>query len=476
VRTEHALRRWARDARLDWVTGGLVVTFVVLRLVATIGRAIAVFNDTESYFDFRLWGSVRFPVVTAFYALVGDHRAITTLQAVVGVLAWSAAAIVAASVLERRAVRYGFVAVVLALGLTPPVTTLDAALLSESVAISLTVLLVAAVLRFACRPTRSMAIGVLVVGVVWALARQNHAFLLVGAAVVLAALGAGRGDRRLAWPLAGGLLAVALLGVALASSTTQIQEYNTAQILVRRVLPDDAREQWFLDRGMPANGDALLLPPYENRFGDPAVELQEDPGFGPWLRDRFPRTYARYLATHPGYALGTPFGAEGALTPLAVGTAGYGSARRVVPEPVETIFWPQTTTERRLVGALALGILVAGAVAAVRSRGARRALAGAGGVTLVVVGNVVFVTHTAGWEYERLLVPSGAGLRFALVWLLAAVAGGVSAPPATAGPDPARRRRGDARSGPAATPAPRTAPDRGSPDSSATTTAGPPSA
>lgn len=475
--TEHRVRRWLRDAHVDAISGVLVAAFVVLRLVATIGRPTVVFNDTASYFDFRVWGAVRFPVVTAFYAIVGDHRAIADVQSVTGALAWAVAALVAASVLDRRWVRGAFLALVLLLGLTAPVTRVDNALLSESVAISLTVVLVACVLRYACRPTRAMAIAVLAVGVTWALARQNHSFLLVVGAVVLAALGAGRADRRLAWPLAAGLLLVAAVGVVLASSTSQIQEYNSGQILVRRVLQDDAREQWFLDHGMPDNGDELIVPPYENRFGDPAVELQEDPVFGPWLRDDFPRRYLRYLVTHPAYTFGTPFGAEGALVPFAVGTTGYGNARQVLPGADQSVFWPQTAGDRRLAGDVALVILGLGVAAAFRGRPGRRALAGVGGVLLVAAANVVFVTHTAGWEYERLLVPTGVAVRFALVWLLATVVGGVSAaPPASAGPASRSRRRDATSTGREASPAPRTPDDPGSPDILATTAGDPPSA
>lgn len=457
VPNEHRVRRWVRDARLDWVTGALVVAFVVLRLEATLGRPVAFFNDSPSYFDFGLWGAVRFPVTTAFYALVGDHRAIVDGQAVAGALAWSVAAVVAGSVIERRWIRYGFQVLVLALGLTAPVTRFDNALLSESIAVSLTVVLVACVLRFACRPTAAMAISVFAVATVWALQRQSHSFVLVVAAVVLAVLGAGRADRWLAWRLAVGLLAVALVGVVLASSTSQIQEYNSAQILVRRILQDEPRNQWFLDHGMPANGPELLVPPYENRFGDVAVELEEDPTFGPWLRDEFSGEYLRYLVTHPHYTFTTPFGDEGTLVPLAVGTTGYGSARTVLPDGVGTAPWPGTAAGQRVLGGLALAILVAGVLGAVWSRDRRRALAGVGGVLLVVAANLVFVTHTAGWEYERLLVPTGVAVRFALVWLLAAVVGGVDAlssgRPATAARGVSSRRRDAPSSDPAGSPA-----------------------
>jgi len=466
------VHRWARDARVDGFTVAIVVAFVVLRLVATLGSPVAVFNDSPSYFDFRIWGGVRFPVVTAAYSLVGDHRAIVDVQAVVGAISWSVAAVLAGSVLPQRIARSGFQVAVLALGLTPPVTRFDNALLSESISISITVVLVAAVLRFACYPTTRMAVTLFALAVLWGFTRQSNAIVLVAAGLVMAALGGSRADRHIAWRLAVGLIAVAVVGVLLASSTSQVQEYNSAQILVRRVLSDDARERWFLDRGMPSNGDRLLVPPYANRFGDPAVELQEDPTFGPWLRDDFPRRYLQYVLTHPVFTITTPFGDDGALTPLAVGTAQYGRARAVLPGVAGSVFWPSTTWERRLAGIAALAILGAGAAAAVRSRPRRRALAGAGGVVLVALANLVLVTHAAGWEYERLLVPTGVAVRVALVWLLAALVGGVSVAPASAPPARALRRRDVPSSDAAADPGPRTPHASDGSDSSAAIEAG----
>ncbi len=134
-------------------------------------------------------------------------------------------------------------------------------------------------------------------------------------------------------------------------------------------------------------------------------------------------TYLRYLVTHPGFTLTTPFSDDGALRPLAVGTEAYGSSRRVVPDLVETVFWPQTG---RADGA-ARGVRRRdprggrGGACGDRSRSYRRAFAGAGGVLVVAVVNIMMVTHTAGYEYERLLVPTGVAARIALLWLLAAL-------------------------------------------------------
>jgi len=454
------------------------VVFAGLRVLATVGLPVSVWPDSASYFDFRLWGAVRFPMVTAPYSLLGDPAAVVGVQAVVGAVAWALGLLVAARLITVVGVRLGFLLLGCALGLTPPVTTFDRALLSESFAISLTVLLVAMVLHFACRPGRTAAAGVVGVGVLWGLSRPSQSLLLVVVAVLVAALGSVRSHRRWAWPVAGTLAVVAVVGGLLASSTSQVQEYNSAQILVQRVLTSDERTEWFVSRGMPDTGAALLAIA-ASRFRDPAVELQDDPRFGPWLRDEFTGVYLRYLVSHPGYAVGQPLSQDTTARAL-LGTDEYGQARAVLPGPVVAVFWPRSSAARLVDVIVALVVLGAGVAAAVRSPGRRRALAGAGGVLLVTVANLVLVTHTTGWEYERLLLPVGIGARLALVWLAATLVGGVavggvtvSERVASAGPAWRWRRRGAARTASAADRAPHT-PGAAAPGGSpAATAAGP---
>ena len=59
----------------------------------------------------------------------------------------------------------------------------------------------------------------------------------------------------------------------------------------------------------------------------------------------------------------------------------------------------------------------------------------------VVLVNVIVVTHSAGWEYERLLVHASIALRFAVLWLFAAVIGTVGDPWPSSSTRRQRRRR-----------------------------------
>ena len=420
--------RVLRDNRVDVVTVALLGVFVVLRLWATIGAPISIYPDSPSYFDFRLWGGVRFPVVTAVYSVVGDHRAVVSLQAIVGAICWSLAAVIAGALVLPRGVRYGFQVLVLALGLTLPITRFDNALLSESFSISVAVVLTALFVRLACRPSTRLAVAVFVVAAIWAMVRQNNAQLLLFGACAVVVLGLRSAHRRLALALAGGFVLLTLLGLLLASSNSQIEQYNTAQILVRRVVTDPERNAWFRSQGMPNAHKAFERARRSAPVGvvpDAAIALQHDDVFGAWLLADGPETYLRYVATHPGFVVTTPFDDDEAYQGFLRGVTAYGGSRRVVPELVDTIFWPQSDRERTVVQVSVLVGLVAVVTRSVWSRTTRRAALAGFAVLLVSMVDIVIVTHLAGLEYARLLLAAAAVARFAILWIFATSLGDV---------------------------------------------------
>ena len=143
-----------------------------VRWGTTLGSPITAYPDSPSYFEFRLWGGVRFPVITAIYAIVGDHRAVVTVQAILGAVCWSLAAVIAGALVIPRGLRYAFQIALLLLGLTLPMTRFDNALLSESFSISVAVVLATLSLRLVCRPSTRLTIIVFVVAALWAMMRS----------------------------------------------------------------------------------------------------------------------------------------------------------------------------------------------------------------------------------------------------------------------------------------------------------------
>jgi hypothetical protein len=420
-RAASRIARLLRDNHVDVATAVILGAFIVLRLWATLGSPITAYPDSPSYFDFELWGGVRFPVITFVYAAVEDHRAVVTIQAILGALCWSLAAVIAGALVVPRAIRYGFQVALLLLGLTLPMTRFDNALLSESLSISIAVVLAALFLRLVCRPSTRLAVLVYVVAAAWALTRQSNAQLLFVAAIAVLALGVWGAHRRMSLVLAAGFVLLALLGALLASSTNQIEQYNTAQILVRRVIDNPERNAWFREQGMP-NGQRAIERQRElsgDENFDSIIALQTDPIFGQWLLADGPDTYFRYLVSHPGFVVSTPFTDNEAYRGFLQGVTAYGSSRRVVPEFVDTIFWPETETERTFMQLYVGFGLLAVVGRAVFDRRARRPAYAGFAVLLVSLSNIYFVTHLAGLEYARLMLHTAAVGRLAILWLFA---------------------------------------------------------
>src|SRR5699024_2022480 len=123
-----------------------------------------------------LRGRPRRPRATPLlYASIKDHddRLIVVTQALLGALVWTGLAFAIASHVRDRRVRIGAVATVIALSLTTTVTNWDTAKLSESLAITLTVAVIAAWLHLVRSPSSPRAAVVLLVTTPWLFVRQS---------------------------------------------------------------------------------------------------------------------------------------------------------------------------------------------------------------------------------------------------------------------------------------------------------------
>src|SRR5262249_16728764 len=128
----------------------------------------------------------------------------------------------------------------------------DSTILSESITLSLTVVLVALGLNVVCRPSARVVWAIAVVALLWAFSRQANVYVLWLAtiAAVLAALVQGR--RRHSAVLACVLGGIGLTGTVVSSSNTSIEDWNLGQVIARRIAPDATLRSWWRHQGMPA--------------------------------------------------------------------------------------------------------------------------------------------------------------------------------------------------------------------------------
>lgn len=434
----HLMRR----GRAPELALGLV--FVVVRLAATVAAPVYREPDTPGYFRLQWWGGTRLPTVPLLYSIVSDERALVVVQALIGTLAWIVAAVVLLRPLQHRPVRLAAGAGIATLGVSAPVVNWDDALMSESLSISLALLLVAAVVAAFRRPSAGRLAGAWGCALAWALVRQNNVVLVALAALVLAAVGTRPRARRAAWRLAVGFAAIGAVGFVLSSSNHDIARENVAQIVVRRILPDDAARHWFVGEGMPEVADELRSPTVLHDDDDvfaATAAIRRDRAFEDWLVHDGTSTYGRYLATHPVAAFAPLVTEHEIWRAIGTGTVtvpvGH-TTRHWVPWLVEVALWPDRGVVL-LVDAVVLalvGLAVVRGRRRVASRDARVGLVALAGVVVLAAVNVPFVVDTAGAEYGRLFMTTGVLVRVALVAAGAFgldALGGPTGPGATAG-------------------------------------------
>lgn len=402
----------------SWTWGPwLVVGLVVVRVLAVIGLRPYVYVDSAEYRVLDFSGGSRRPWATPLlYRLVpGDDRWQIVAQAVVGGIAWAVLALAVAAWFRRPVIRLVVAGSVTALAVTTSVTNWDTAMLSESLALSLTALVVAAWLNLARRPNWATATLVLVATLPWLFVRQSLmpaawlAVVAVGVAAIVTARRGGAGRQLVA--LTAGLILLCGLASVSYGRNQEVVQTNLTVIVSNRIAPHAGRLAWFRDHSMPVPPSGDLGP----------ASLSADPAFSRWVRGPGRGTYVRYLLTHPWYSLTEPlddlvgirrsYGDEPRPQSTMLSPSdGYGSARPVIPELMEqALFQPGAT------GAVLAALGALGGLILVRWERRRRGWA----VPLIVI-SISLASLLIGWhgatpELGRLAIVAAVGLRLGLI-------------------------------------------------------------
>ncbi len=353
-----------RSAGGAWVPYGLVaLAFVGLRVWSywdVFGRSGTVYPDTRVYeqmtsmpvLNGHFWAgqALKTPGVPLFWKILpgSTGTAAPIAQWLVSVAAWLVLAAVVATTLRGRRFRVVGFAVVLAFGLTPLVAQWDGVLLTESIAISVTVFFLAALILVLTRPNWWTAALVLGIAAYGAIARdQNSVFeLLMLVPVAVALVWRNRRLLPLGLALAGG--AVVVFAGSTAAVDHRGNEIGTAENVAIRVLPDRATLRYFRARGMPLlpNMYSLLI---NNRYPPRHFyEVPELASFRHWASTRGNNVYLTWLATHPDASLGEPLrNLDRIVAPATTPADGLDSFKprgysNTLPEFVRSFLYPQT--------------------------------------------------------------------------------------------------------------------------------------
>ena len=299
--------------------------FLILRIDRLRGQIPHVFPDTSTYraakslypHTLSFTGHALRPwTLPLIYRILGDDHRIMKLQVALGILAWLALAAVVADRIADPVVRRGLVGLLLFLGLTQQAMVWDLDLISESLSLSLALLLVAAVHRFWLDHSRLA--GATVVGLMTLLMFTR--LVMFAVAVVLCGLCLGLGAlHRNRVRLIVGLALVPILAWGQVANARQNDGYrvrdhldvsyfeeNLGNLLFKRYLPDPESFRWFQARGMPALAPGMHASvvadqrvqdwePWQAFF----VQFRTRPEWKGWAEKQGTGLLGKYFIAHP---------------------------------------------------------------------------------------------------------------------------------------------------------------------------------
>ena len=415
-----------RLRELDGVSRDVVLFclgFTLLRFWAVLGRPPVRFNDSPSYFQIDFLGhATRLWTVPIFYNALPSDSVRVLAQIVLGVACWSALAFAVARSLRNALVaRFGALLVLL-LGLCIQVTEWDEAILSESLALSLTALLVATLLWLRLRRSTWAMVATLVVLVLWVFTRQLQAgvYVLVSLPLIAWILFRARRHMRSYMLIACALTALAVWSGYASDQARGIMRYNEYYLLTQRILLTPGGAEFFASRGMP-DMPALVKAAATGQLVEHASAVR-DPSWQAWNDRHWKQTYAEWLLRHPVADIRAPLVD---VPNLLSGFPKYAASTRVaLPSPVQDGLWERTSGDVPLWFALTLVVWL------VSLRGSRPGrLRGNVPVSLDALGagavGFAALWYLAGWhlsstELPRLSVEAAALLRIGLFLVLLA--------------------------------------------------------
>ncbi|HXM54756.1 MAG TPA: glycosyltransferase family 4 protein [Candidatus Dormibacteraeota bacterium] len=288
---------------------------VLLRVYAFVTSPVMIYSDTSvftgmaarPFTDPRWWVGPRPPTVPLLYRLAGGGiEGALVLQLVLACAAWSLLALVVMRAVRTRWLKPVALALVLAFSLSREIAEWDRVALSESISLSLLALLVAVMVLYVERPGRWRLGAVLVVGALWAFARDANVYDLLFAVPVFAVAALAQRGRRALHGVAAAFCLVLFAASSVSSSDGLRWEQPFYNVVGLRILPNASAVVYFERYGMP------MSPALQRMRGQPALAAGpffHDPSlrsFRAWARANGQRVYLRYLLSHPKAAVLVP--------------------------------------------------------------------------------------------------------------------------------------------------------------------------
>lgn len=318
------------------VIGKCVILYNAVPLVAP-DSSVFLSQSAAPVFSHETWAAMRPPTVPLLYKLLGANiAAICLFQVLFSAVCWSTLAVAVAYNIKHRWLSIAGAAVVVCFGLSSAVTMWDYAVLSESISLSLTALLLAALLWALQTHSRAALVAVGTVAALWTFSRDTNAYaLLMAVPVLLCAVAFRCAPRRYA--MLAGVLLLFSVGSMKSSDSGQRWLFPMWNNVGMRILVNKPMRDWFVAQGMPFN-NAMLLRRHTWASTDDYYfyRAPEFAGMRSWMLRDGKRTYTRWMAAHPSEVAAQTLGSLNDMAykaPPAMHVKGYADVTRWLRTP-----------------------------------------------------------------------------------------------------------------------------------------------
>jgi hypothetical protein len=283
--------------------------------------------------------------VPLMYKLVGaSPMAVGILQAGLSMLAWTLLAVQVARSMHGFWVKVAGFGLVLTFSLSSGVMGWDTVIMSESISLSLMVLLVAGWLWLLEAWHWSKVVLLVVITFFWAFSRETNAYVVLMIAAILSGAALVQPScRRYLWIAV--FFVTFFVANQVSSNVGRRWEFPFLNVLAQRILPSPIVKAYFRLAGMP------VTPQLEDMADQWASShggaFYNDPNlaeFRQWFRSRGRLTYLQWFLCRPCPFLVEPIVEMGEM----FGSSGYGyfSVRftRSLPESIEGVVYPREAT------------------------------------------------------------------------------------------------------------------------------------
>ncbi|MBN1305972.1 MAG: hypothetical protein JXA13_16165 [Anaerolineales bacterium] len=318
---------------------GIYVLYLFIQgLIYLSIREVAIFPDSNSYFygaglelsNPEFWSERRPWGILLLYKILGNSRiAIDLAQTLVSTAAWALLAWAFSRQIYNQWVKLISTFIILAFSLIPAIQLWNHAAMSDSFSISMMIFLLALLLLLLQQWKWPIFFSVIFCFLMLMSIRESSIYISLLAAMLFLLFGLVRRRYRFFVILAIVISLIFVINHRLSSAYALPRwGYPLAEVITKRIQPNNEYLEYFEAHGMPVNSELLSLRgEWANRNNYAVVNSPGLKHFMNWLFDKGPEVYVNFLLAHPRYTITSP------VNDIAALIAGYATSSSLTQYP-----------------------------------------------------------------------------------------------------------------------------------------------